>query len=255
MRPRTRPLDEAQLAQFARDGYCRVEGAFPRATARAACAVLWRRLEAMGLRRRDPASWRQPVVRLGMFAEPPFVAAANTPRLYRAFDQLVGSGRWQPCRAMGTFAVRFPCATPPQDTGWHVDMSLYDGAASLLDWRIDRHSTGRALLMLFLFSDVGERDAPTRLLAGSHRRVARLLEPAGERGLSLRELSPHLERMTGLPQALATGEAGTVYLCHPFLVHAAQAHHGATPRFMAQPPLLPRPCPTAAPGRLHADIT
>ena len=38
---------------------------------------------------------------------------------------------------------------------------------------------------------------------------------------------------------MATGEAGTVYLCHPFLVHAAQAHHGARPRFMAQPPLLP----------------
>ena len=38
-------------------------------------------------------------------------------------------------------------------------------------------------------------------------------------------------------QALATGEAGTVYLCHPFLVHAAQPHRGTTPRFLAQPPL------------------
>ena len=46
--------------------------------------------------------------------------------------------------------------------------------------------------------------------------------------------------------ALATGEAGTVYLCHPFLVHAAQMHFGAVPRFMAQPPLQP-----AEPFRLH----
>jgi len=37
---------------------------------------------------------------------------------------------------------------------------------------------------------------------------------------------------------LATGKAGTVYLCHPFLVHAAQPHHGTEPRFLAQPPLL-----------------
>jgi hypothetical protein len=37
----------------------------------------------------------------------------------------------------------------------------------------------------------------------------------------------------------ATGPAGTVYLCHPFLVHAAQPHHGSHPRFLAQPPLLP----------------
>ncbi|GAL86145.1 hypothetical protein MYP_3374 [Sporocytophaga myxococcoides] len=36
----------------------------------------------------------------------------------------------------------------------------------------------------------------------------------------------------------ATGKAGTVYLCHPFLVHSAQVHRGSTPKFMAQPPLL-----------------
>jgi hypothetical protein len=40
-------------------------------------------------------------------------------------------------------------------------------------------------------------------------------------------------------EVLATGEAGTVYLCHPFLVHAAQPHRGTRPRFLAQPPLLP----------------
>jgi hypothetical protein len=33
--------------------------------------------------------------------------------------------------------------------------------------------------------------------------------------------------------------SGDVYLCHPFLVHAAQPHHGARPRFIAQPPLDP----------------
>ena len=41
------------------------------------------------------------------------------------------------------------------------------------------------------------------------------------------------------PVALATGSPGDVFLCHPFLVHAAQPHHGARPRFLAQPPLLP----------------
>jgi hypothetical protein len=30
-----------------------------------------------------------------------------------------------------------------------------------------------------------------------------------------------------------------VFLCHPFLVHAAQPHRGRVPRFMAQPPLEP----------------
>jgi hypothetical protein len=43
-----------------------------------------------------------------------------------------------------------------------------------------------------------------------------------------------------MPEANATGTAGTVFLCHPFLVHAAQPHRGVTPRFLAQPPLYPR---------------
>jgi hypothetical protein len=94
--------------------------------------------------------------------------------------------------------------------------------------------------MLFLFSDVGEQDAPTRLRIGSHLRVAQMLEPAGENGLSARELVGRLEETSECPEALAIGEAGTVYLCHPFIVHAGQAHHGSRPRFMAQPPLLPR---------------
>lgn len=42
------------------------------------------------------------------------------------------------------------------------------------------------------------------------------------------------------PLALATGDAGTVYLCHPFLVHAAQPHRGRAPKFMAQPGLIPK---------------
>jgi len=45
---------------------------------------------------------------------------------------------------------------------------------------------------------------------------------------------------TGRRVALATGTAGDVYLCHPFVVHAAQPHRGSSPRFMAQPPLMSR---------------
>jgi hypothetical protein len=88
-----------------------------------------------------------------------------------------------------------------------------------------------------LFSDVGENDAPARIRIGSHREIARLLEPATEAGLRVSEID--YEATAGRPEVLATGEAGTVYLCHPFLVHAAQAHRGTQPRFMAQPPLLP----------------
>ena len=110
-----------------------------------------------------------------------------------------------------------------------------------MEWRANVSSKGRGLLMLFLFSDVSVDDAPTRIRVGSHMDVARQLAPAGEAGLTLRDLVAGDFGGSGRrDEALAVGEAGTVYLCHPFLVHAAQPHRGMVPRFMAQPPLMPR---------------
>jgi hypothetical protein len=74
--------------------------------------------------------------------------------------------------------------------------------------------------MLFLFSDVGPRDAPTRIRVGSHLDLARILEPAGNAGLSFLDLAKMLDASPERHVIHATGEAGTVYLCHPFLVHA-----------------------------------
>lgn len=230
-------LDSARIDQFIHEGFVRLDDAFPRSTAAAARDILWR---DTGCDPDDPSTWTQPVVRLGMYSDGPFLEAASTPLLRDAFDQLAGPGRWLPCGAMGTFPVRFPSPEETGDTGWHIDVSFGVEDPDFMNWRANVVSRGRALLMLFLFSDVGEKDAPTRLLPGSHRDIARSLAPAGDDGLTLRQLVGVIEAMEPRAEALATGSPGTVYLCHPFLVHAAQAHRGATPRFMAQPPLLPR---------------
>ncbi len=179
-----------------------------------------------------------------------FRAAANTPVLHEAFDQLVGLGRWRQRPNVGAFVVRFPTQTDLGDLGWHIDLSYpaktgdrCGGDCS--NWRVNVTSRDRALLMLFLFSDVGEDDARTRIRVGSHLDIPPLLEPFGEDG------SPQL-RLDQIgadrPVASATGEAGTVYLCHPFLIHAAQMNRGHKPRFMSQPPLAP-----AAPLLLERD--
>lgn len=245
-------LTDAQVEQFIRDGFVRIDAAFPRALADEARSLLWRDLPCSP---DDPATWVRPVVRLGMYGGAPFVAAANTPVLHAAFDRLVGAGRWLPCNAMGTFPVRFPSTQDPGDAGWHVDVSFGTDAPDFMDWRVNVSSRGRALLMLFLFSDVGEADAPTRIRAASHLKVARTLEPAGEAGLTLRELLPCIEQTEGAPEVLACGAAGTVYLCHPFLVHSAQAHRGTTPRFLAQPALLPRvPFELDRAGASHSPV-
>lgn len=238
-------LSAAEVAQFIRDGVIGIPDAFPRQVADRGRAILWR---DTGCDPEDPTTWTRPVVRLGLYGQAPFVEAANTSTLRAAFDQLVGAGRWQPRQNLGTFPVRFPSREDPGDSGWHIDPGFDFEKPDFLDWRANIRSEGRALLMLFLFSDVGPNDAPTRIRVGSHLDIARRLAPAGERGLSLRELAANdFAESAGRPEIAATGEAGTVYLCHPFLVHAAQAHHGVRPRFMAQPPLLP-----ASPSRLDS---
>jgi hypothetical protein len=223
--------------EFIEHGFVRLTHAFPREIADAARAILWR---DTGCDPADPATWTRPVIRLGMYAQPPFVEAANTPALHAAFDQLVGAGRWLRRDSLGTFPVRFPSPDDPGDAGWHVDASFGYDHPDFMEWRVNVRSRGRALLMLFLFSDVGEDDAPTRIRVGSHLEMARQLAPAGEAGLSLRDMAATgFAETAHCREVLATGEAGTVYLCHPFLVHAAQPHRGTRPRFMAQPPLLP----------------
>ncbi|HEU4535160.1 MAG TPA: phytanoyl-CoA dioxygenase [Polyangiaceae bacterium] len=232
-------LGAEQLEQFIVEGFVRLDHAFPRALADECRAILW---ADTGCDPQAPATWRKPVIRLNHYAQPPFRAAASAPALRAAFDQLVGPGRWQPCGSLGTFPVRFPVPGDPGDAGWHVDVSfgMAENPTDFLSWRANVRSKGRALLMLFLFSDVGDEDAPTRLRKGSHADIARRLAPAGEAGLTLRELAANgFAESAHLPEALATGEAGTVYLCHPFVVHSAQPHRGRVPRFMAQPPLLP----------------
>ncbi len=249
--PSGRGLSPAQIEQFITDGFVRIDEAFPRTLADAARSILW---QETGCLPDDPTTWTRPVIRLGMFTQPPFVAAANTPRLHAAFDQLVGEGRWRRPGAMGTFPVRFPSPDDPGDTGWHIDVSFGTDAADFMSWRANIHSKGRALLLLFLFSDVAERDAPTRIIAGSHADVARQLAPAGEAGLTLRELAADgFAGSADRPVVTATGEAGTVYLCHPFVVHAAQPHHGTCPRFLAQPPLLPQD-PDNRPGAALSPV-
>jgi hypothetical protein len=232
-------LTDEQIQKFIKDGFVHLPGAFPRAVADEGRAVLWR---MTGLDADDPATWTRPVVRIEGSAEEPFRRAANTTLLRGAFDQLAGAGRWVPRSGLGTFPIRFPHPDDPGDAGWHMDGGYYPEGQTW-PW-LNIRSRGRALLMLFLFSDAGPDDAPTRIKVGSHLDVPPFLASAGERGISMLDLCQTMDKAGMLdspsrPLALATGRAGDVYLCHPFLIHAAQPHHGTVPRFIAQPPLDP----------------
>jgi Phytanoyl-CoA dioxygenase (PhyH) len=227
--------DDAMAGTFPADGFVKIEGAFGGETARRCAALLW---ERTGCDPDDRATWTRPVHWTGDMAQQPFRDAANTPVLHEAFDRLAGAGRWVPRTSVGSFPLRFPHEEEPDDAGRHIEASYLPpgGTAYFTNVR----SRDRALLMLFLFTDVGERDAPTRIRVGSHLDVPPVLKPYGEQGTSILTVAAEVDAVSAhRPRASATGRAGDVLLCHPFLVHAAQPHHGSRPRFMAQPPLDP----------------
>ncbi len=234
--PDTPAADDVE--RFVTDGFVRVEHAFDRELARAGCELLYAdiRVQHAGFDPAVAATWPAPTVRLLGSNEEPFRAAVNSARLTSAFDALVGPARWVPRRGLGTFPIRFAHEQEPDDDGWHIDGSFTgpDGT-----YWANIHSRDRALLMLFLFTDIGPDDAPTRIRVGSHLRVARLLAAAGDAGVPSAPVAAAVPDLDALPLAFATGRAGDVYLCHPFLVHAGNRHLGSSPHVIAQPELSP----------------
>lgn len=232
-------LTAEEVEGFISDGFAYLPEAFPRDLADQCRAFLWRET---GLDPADPVTWTRPLIRLDGYGGDRFNATANTPALHEAFDQLVGVGRWVPRDGIGTFPIRFPHPADPGDAVWHMEGS-YTPEGEQGYW-LNLRSRGRALLMLLLFSDVGPDDAPTRIKVGSHLDVPPFLVAAGERGMGFGAACAAMDAAGKLDSpdrglALATGHPGDVYLCHPFLIHAAQRHQGREPRFMAQPPLTP----------------
>ncbi len=231
-------FDSEAVERFVQDGYLHYPGAVPNELV-TECRK-WMINEA-GIDMSDPGSWEKPVIRIGGSPEKVFWHVLNQPGLYRAYDALIGAGRWKhPVQGTGSFPIRFPSDEDPGDTGWHIDGSFSVDD----DFHVTLDSKERALLLLVLFSDVTEVDAPTRIRRGSHLLVPPHI-PSAVESVSFQSVVPKLKGLDALPLDLATGKAGDVYLCHPFLVHAATfPHTGTKPRFLSQPgiaPALPYP--------------
>jgi hypothetical protein len=242
----SKELTDSDLDRFLEEGFLRLPGVVPKAVVEAGVKVIWNDL---GQSPHDQGSWTQPVIALVPSDVRPFEAAFKNPRLFAAFDQLVGVGAWLPRPHLGLFKVRFPHPSSPDDTAWHIDVSFPPEGSSrevvdldFSQWKVNVNSRDRALLMFFLYSDVDTDDGPTKIRVGSHLDVPRCLASVGPEGISESEgLFTLVEQASeSRPVAFAMGNAGDVYLCHPFLVHAAQPVKGNRPRVMSQPPLASR---------------
>ena len=222
------------IDDFCTDGFLVVRGAVAPDVVRECHDVIDNELRARSVDPHDPATWIEPVVRFPCPEGPAFTAAGTSPALWRVYDALLGPGRWVQREGVGgTLPVRFPSTKDPGDAGWHIDGS-YDIEGKY--W-VNVHSRWRGLLALFLFSDVSVDDAPTELIVGSHLDIPRILAPYGEPGVFHGDIEGDIPASTfQRPRAIATGHAGDVYICHPFVVHRATwPHRGVAPRMVAQP--------------------
>jgi hypothetical protein len=69
-----RVLSDAQIQQFIRDGFLKIEAAFPRDLADQGRSILW---WDTGCDKGDPTTWTKAVIRLGMYGQEPFARAGR----------------------------------------------------------------------------------------------------------------------------------------------------------------------------------
>ena len=215
----------ADVDAFLRDGYVAVRGAVQPDTAAACRELIWAGLAGQGIRRHDPANW-PPLIQIDDLDGGPFTAAGVSPAQTAACDQLTGTGRRSvPVQVGSAVVVRFP-SQDRANAGYRIEGS-YRGPDG--GYWVNLRSKARGLLALFLLTDVGPNDAPTRLVCGSHLAVPGFLARYGEEGVNADGEFWYPSTLCR-PVAHAIVRAGDVFLCHPFLVHTAT-------------------CRTAAPGR------
>src|SRR5262245_28409181 len=194
-----------RIDDFAEQGFLAVRAAVSLQVVRACMDAIETELRARAVDPREAATWTAPVVRINCPEGPAFAAAGTSAALHEAYDALLGPGGWIPRNGVGgTVPVRFPSTKDPGDAGWHIDGSYDVGG----QWWVNVRSRGRGLLALFLFTDVGDADAPTEILIGSHLDVPPVLAPFGDRGAFFGDVSERLPATTfQRPCAPATGHA------------------------------------------------
>jgi len=220
-------LTPEQIEQFVELGYVHVPQVFSRETAAAARELLWRELE---LSPDDPSSWPGAMKHMPKsFSDGPFLAAL-TQRFWDACDDVMGAGRWNPISHLGWWPVSFPGfeAGPwrEPELGWHVDGQQFHHHIN---------SPDQGLLPIFLFSDVEPGDGGTAISLGSHQVTARILAESEPEGLDVMELA---KRVTAEPRPNvleATGQAGDVFIMHPFMLHTRSMNTGNRVRFICNP--------------------
>ena len=249
-----RVLTPDDLDAFRREGWVRVEEAFPRERALAMQDVLWEELAAdHGIERDDRATWRVPPHGMRRAKEHPLNEELATDRFLGAISDLLGREDWPRPRGWGGFLLTFP-ADPggprvvPTDT-WHWDgppggdgllvFSFFSSVAPGGGGTQILSGSPRLIAAFYASLDPDERAAPHRV----HRRMFRSWDPwlAALTGASDAPVADRVAAFLGRPSVVRgvpcrvvelTGEPGDAVYCDPGMLHAAAPNRSEVPRFM-----------------------
>jgi len=245
------PLTPDDIAHFRRFGYVKVPRCFDTGPGSLADRWVRRHWERMGYDPHDPDSWAESKVHLPVEESAP--ADEVAPKAEAAMAQLLGGrGRFHPPTWGDAFIANYqhgadaPWAPPsPESKGWHKDGDFF---VHFLD------SPEQALLVIVLWSDVVERGGPTSIAADSVPVVARSLAEhpeglwpcctEGPEADEARAAGEPVERMRIRDWINrcetfheAVGEAGDVFLLHPFALHRASQNVRRVARLITNPPV------------------
>lgn len=229
-------LSQSDIEQFLTRGFVRVRGCFSRemasAAARRACERLFCSID-------DPATWPSGCMRPPQSQRMDFEVIA--PKAWQAACELIGGAERAvlPCTWSDSLIVNFgrqpelewqPASPAPHPFhNWHKDGDFF---RHFLD------SPEQGLLVIGLFSDIAPRGGATYLACDSVGHVARLLCEHPEGLLPAELKAPALDIITRCRDFVeATGEAGDVYLLHPFMLHSQSVNASARARFIVNPPV------------------
>ncbi|WP_309719292.1 phytanoyl-CoA dioxygenase family protein [Armatimonas sp.] len=224
-------LTDEQVEQFLTQGFVVIKNAFSREQAAHLSRDVWTRL---GYNPEDKATWAKNRIHMPTLSS--VLVQELAPRAYGAICELCGgeerltSARWGDGFIVNvgdeshTTSWEPPSASVP---GWHKDGDFF---RHFLD------SPEQGLLTIVLWSDVLPTGGATFVAADSVPVVAKHLaaHPEGIRpdGFDFQELVAQCSQFLE-----ATGEAGDVYLMHPYLLHASSKNALRLPRLITNPPV------------------
>lgn len=212
-------LDAADLAHWDRHGFVVLRGAVTRDEAAAAEALLWR---LVGGDPGDPASWYGPRtngIMIQHFQDPVLEAARRSPRIHKAFAQLLGTADLWSSTDRVSFNPPETTSHPFQGPNLHWDTSLAEPIPL---------TTGGILYL----TDTAANQGALRVVPGFHRRIpdwlAGLCGAVPEDDRSQPRGSRRPGRGRG-PRHLAAGTAA----------RGEPQHRGPVPHGTIRQPLLP----------------